>query len=51
MEELHAIRERCTQEWSWQQVDQIFLNMGVDGYTFPWSSSNCTGAKMNSCVP
>lgn len=36
MEELHAIRERCTQEWSWQQVDQIFLNMGVDGYTFPW---------------
>lgn len=36
MEDSSAILERCPDRWSWNQVDQIFLNMGVDGYTFPW---------------
>ena len=31
-----AIRARTPDEWTWERVDQIFLNMGVEGYTFPW---------------
>jgi 6-methylsalicylic acid synthase len=36
LEDVDAIRARCPQEWTWERVDAIFRNMGVDGYTFPW---------------
>jgi 6-methylsalicylic acid synthase len=36
MEDVEAIRARCPEERTWTRVDQIFRNMGVDGYTFPW---------------
>jgi 6-methylsalicylic acid synthase len=36
MEDLDVIKARCPEEWTWQKVDDIFLGMGVNGYTFPW---------------
>lgn len=36
MDDVEAIRRRCPEEWTWDRVDAIFRNMGVDGYTFPW---------------
>ncbi|WP_017582710.1 type I polyketide synthase [Nocardiopsis valliformis] len=36
LEPIEDIRARCTQEWSWKRVDDVFRNMGVEGYTFPW---------------
>ncbi|CAM3838982.1 SDR family NAD(P)-dependent oxidoreductase [Nocardiopsis rhodophaea] len=36
MEDVEAIRRRCPDEWTWDRVDGMFRNMGVDGYTFPW---------------
>ncbi|WP_017603282.1 type I polyketide synthase [Nocardiopsis alkaliphila] len=36
LEPVESIRARCPEEWSWKRVDEVFLNMGVEGYTFPW---------------
>lgn len=36
--DLAAIRQRCTGELRWSDVDEMFRRMGVGGYAFPWEA-------------
>ncbi|WP_344419192.1 acyltransferase domain-containing protein [Amycolatopsis minnesotensis] len=32
-----TIRARCSEEWEWSRVDELFRTKGVEGYAFPWN--------------
>jgi 6-methylsalicylic acid synthase len=34
--ELEALRSRCDEIWSWEQVDALYRKIGIGGYGFPW---------------
>src|SRR5262249_29885242 len=34
--ELQALRSRCPEIWSWEQVESLYRKIGIGDYAFPW---------------